>query len=124
MALREETPLSGEVDMDGAYMGGHVRPKNKKADRIDRRLVENQNPDKPCILVMREQHPEVDDESAPEGACRPLSFVIHRENQTDVSDLAARFIASGTIISADESDAYDILNAHYPMRRVNHQQAY
>lgn len=124
MEQREETPLSGEVDMDGAYVGGHVRPKNKKADRVDRRLAENQNPDKRCILVMREQHPEESAEPTPGGARRTLSFVIHRENQADVGDLAARFIAPGTIISTDESDAYDLLNAHYPMRRVNHQQAY
>ena len=56
---REETPLSGEVEMDGAYVGGHVRAQNKKEERLDRRLAENQSPDKRCILVMREQHPEV-----------------------------------------------------------------
>ena len=124
MVQREEAPLSGEVDMEGAYVGGHVRPKNQKEDRVDRRLAENQDPDKRCILVMREQHPESDDESAPAGARRTLSFVIQRENQADVNTLAARFITPGTLISADESDAYDLLNAHYPMRRVNHQQAY
>ena len=43
MVQREQAPLSGEVDMDGAYVGGHVRPKNKKEDRVDRRLAENQN---------------------------------------------------------------------------------
>jgi len=40
MEQREEAPLSGEVEMDGAYVGGHVRPKNKKEDRVDRRLAE------------------------------------------------------------------------------------
>jgi transposase-like protein len=124
MVQREETPLSGEVDMDGAYVGGHVRPKNKQAERVDRRLAENQSPDKRCILVMREQHPEDSTEPTPEGARRTLSFVIHRENQADVGALAARFIAPHTIISADEADAYDLLTAHYPMRRVNHQHEY
>lgn len=124
MAQREDSPLSGEVEMDGAYVGGHVRPKNKKEERIDRRLAENQSPDKRCILVMREQHPEDRDEPPPGGARRTLSFVIQRENQADVGALAARFVAPGTIISADESDAYDLLTVHYPMRRVNHQQAY
>ena len=36
---RDDAPLSGEVHMDGAYVNGHIRPKNKKADRIDRRLA-------------------------------------------------------------------------------------
>jgi hypothetical protein len=102
---------------------GHVRPKNKKEQRVDRRLAAHQSPDKRCILVMREHPPEDRAEPAPGGACRTLSFVIQRENQADVNTLAARFAAPGTIISADESDAYDLLTAHYPMRWVNHQQA-
>ena len=124
MVQREQAPLSGEVDMDGAYVGGHVRPKNKKEDRVDRRLAENQSPDKRCILVLREKHPQNGDEPGPAGARRTLSFVIRRENQADVGALASRFIAPGTLISADESDAYDLLHAQFPMRRVNHQQAY
>jgi transposase-like protein len=124
MAQREETPLAGQVEMDGAYVGGHVRPQNKKVERIDRRLAENQNPDKRCILVMRENHPQEQGTPAPVGARRSLSFVIRRENQADVGALAKRFIAPGTVIAADECDAYDLLHAHFPMRRVNHQQEY
>ena len=124
MVQREETPLCGEVEIDGAYVGGHVRPQNKKEDRVDRRRAENQSPDKRCVLVMRENHPEQDGAPTPSGAHRTLSFVIGRENQADVGTLAQRFIAPGTLISADESDAYDLLHAHFPMRRVNHQVEY
>ena len=113
---REDTPLSGEVEIDGAYVGGHVRPQNKKEDRLDRRLAENQSPDKRCILVMRENQPEEDEvASAPGGARRTLSFVFGRENQADVGALAQRFIAPGTCISADESDAYDLLHGQFPV---------
>jgi hypothetical protein len=38
LVQREETPLSGEVEMDGAYVGGHVRPQNKKEERGQSRL--------------------------------------------------------------------------------------
>jgi hypothetical protein len=110
--------------MDGAYVGGHVRAQNKKEDRLDRRLAENQSPDKRCILVMRETQPQADEASAPGAAQRTLSFVIRRENQADVGALAQRFIAPGTCISADESDAYDLLHGHFPMRRVNHSREY
>jgi hypothetical protein len=41
-----------------------------------------------------------------------VTFVIPRENQTDVGGLAALFIAPGTTISADESVAYDLLHEH------------
>jgi transposase-like protein len=121
---REETPLCGEVEMDGGYVGGHVRPQNKKEDRVDRRLAENRSPDKRCILVMRENHPKADEAPGPGGARRTLSFVIGRENQADIGALAQRFIAPETVISADESDAYDLLHGTFPMRRVNHQHEY
>lgn len=29
---------AGEVEIDGAYFGGHVRPTNARKDRVDRRL--------------------------------------------------------------------------------------
>lgn len=32
----------------GAYVGGKVRPENGKEDRVDRRLAENQAPDRRC----------------------------------------------------------------------------
>jgi transposase-like protein len=57
MAQREERPLSGEIEM-GAYVSGHVRPQNKKQDRLNRRLAQNQSPDRLCVLVMRENHPK------------------------------------------------------------------
>jgi len=41
MEQRDASQLSGEIHMDGAYVNGYIRPKNKKEDRIDRRLIEN-----------------------------------------------------------------------------------
>jgi hypothetical protein len=31
------------VEVDGCYVGGHVRPANRKEDRKDRRLAENRS---------------------------------------------------------------------------------
>ena len=123
MVHRDETPLAGEVQIDGGYTNGSVRPANRAEERVDRRLAEHQNPDKRCVLVMRETYP-ADDPAGRVGGKRTLTFVIARENQQDVGALAARFIAPATTISADESDAYDLLHGHYPMRRVNHQREY
>jgi hypothetical protein len=33
----DEPELSGEIQVDGAYFGGHIKPENRKADRKDRR---------------------------------------------------------------------------------------
>ena len=40
--MRAEGQLSGEVEVDGMYCGGHVKPENRKEDRKDRRLAVNQ----------------------------------------------------------------------------------
>lgn len=121
MVQRDDAPLSGVVHMDGAYVNGHVRPENRKEDRIDRRLVENQCPDKRCIFVMRQEDEAADDIA---GSNKTLTFVIKSENQADVSKLAAQFVRKGTVIHADESNAYDVLHAKYDTRRVNHSVEY
>jgi transposase-like protein len=114
---RDESLLSGEIHMDGAYVNGHIRPENRKEDRVDRRLVENQRPDKRCVFVMS-QRAETDQNG------KTLTFVIKSENQTDVGNLAKSFIQKGSVICADESNAYDALHAKFDTRRVNHSKEY
>jgi hypothetical protein len=55
MEQRDASQLSGEVHMDSAYVNGHVRPANKKVDRVDRRMAVNQRQDKRCVFVMRQK---------------------------------------------------------------------
>lgn len=50
--------LSGEIHIDGTYVHSAPRPKNKKSERVDRRLKENANPNKRSILVMRSRYSE------------------------------------------------------------------
>lgn len=119
MEHRDETALAGEVHMDGAYVNGYIRPKNKKADRIDRRLVKHQRPDKRCVFVMRQKA-----EAGSVGAAKTLTFILKAENQADVSQLAGEFVRKGSVICADESNAYDPLHAKYDTRRVNHSVEY
>src|SRR4029077_11504247 len=40
--IHDGEELSGTVEIDGAYFGGNVRQENRKADRADRRLAEEQ----------------------------------------------------------------------------------
>lgn len=54
------------------------------------------------------------------GANKTLSFVIKAENQADVSRMDAAFVTRGSVICADESNAYDALHAKYNTRRVNY----
>ena len=48
-AETKDVTLSGTVEIDGAYFGGHVKPANYKEDRIDRRLSENRTGKRPAL---------------------------------------------------------------------------
>src|ERR1700752_1859456 len=43
------------VEIDGAYFGGHIRPENLAADRIDRRLAQHQSGKRQVVVAMRER---------------------------------------------------------------------
>lgn len=110
--------LDGEVHVDGAYVNGYIRPKNKKSDRIDRRLAINQKPNKRCVFVMRQKCEDL------AGARKTLTFVIKSENQGDVMNLAHDYITRDSTICADENVAYDPLHGRFDTRRVNHSVEY
>lgn len=102
--------LSGEVEVDGAYFGGHVRQENRKEDRKDRRLKENQTGKRRVVVVMRERRG------------RTLPFVFRSEDQA-VPTIRER-VATGTTIYADEAPSWDDLHAAYDTRRINHSVAF
>ncbi len=123
MEHRDVSALVGEIHVDGAYVNGHIRPKNKKSERIDRRLAKHQKPGKRCVFVMRQKCAEIA-EGKMVGAHRTLTFVLKNENQADVIRLADAFVTAGSTICADEANAYDPLHAKFDTRRVNHQNEY
>ncbi len=98
------------VEIDGAYFGGHVRPENRAADRIDRRLAENKSGKRRVVVVMRER------------GGRTLPQVFTAEDAA-VASIGQR-IAAATVVHADESPAWNPLQARFAMRRINHQRGY
>jgi transposase-like protein len=97
-------------EIDGAYFGGHVKPKNEVAKRVDRRTAEEQTGKRQVVVVMRER----------KG--RTLAFVFGKESDA-IPAIRGR-IAMGSVIHADESRGWDTLHAHYDMHRINHSVAY
>jgi hypothetical protein len=95
------------AEIDGAYFGGHVRPANLAADRIDRRLSENQSGKRRAVVVMRER------------GGRTLAQVFAAEDAA-LGSIGQR-IAKGTTVHADENPAWNPLHARFSMKRVNHQ---
>ena len=98
------------AEIDGAYFGGHVRPANRAADRIDRRRAENQSGKRRVVVAMRER----------DG--RTLAQVFAGEDAA-VPVIRQR-IAKGTVVHADESPAWNPLHARFAMQRINHQDGY
>ena len=96
----------GEVEIDGAYFGGHIRPENRKEDRKDRRLAQHQTGKRRVVVVMRER----------QG--RALPFVVDRED--DGVAVVARRVAAGSTVFADEASHWDALHGRFATHRINH----
>lgn len=107
---RSAEKLDGVVEVDGAYFGGYVKPENKKADRVDRRLSENQSGKRQVVVAIRER----------DGDTR--SFVAKREAEGVA--LVAANVANDTIVHADEASHWDALHARFATKRINHSEAY
>jgi transposase-like protein len=98
------------AEIDGGYFGGYVKPANERKNRKDRRLAQNQNGKKQCVVVIRER----------DG--KTLPAVFKSENEA-LSFIRTR-ISPGTELMADESAAWNDLHGRYSMKRINHQEAY
>lgn len=107
---RSNGALSGSVEVDGAYFGGYVKPANEKKDRKDRRKKVHQSGKRQSVIVMRER------------GGRTLTYVTATEAEGVA--LVAANVEHGAIVHADEASHWDKLAAYFPIKRVNHQEAY
>jgi len=109
--LQIRQKLSGVVEIDASYVGGHVKPANKASNRVDRRRLVNRNGKRQSLVVIRER--------GPNG--RSVPFV-----GTEKEAVAAlpNIVAPGTVIIADQAVAYNPLHARYEVHRIDHQTEY
>lgn len=107
---RDEGALSGNVEVDGAYFGGYVKPANRREDRKDRRRKIHQSGKRQVVIAMRET----------KG--RTLTGVVAHE--ADGVALTRANVQAGATVHADEASHWDKLAAHFPIKRINHQKAY
>lgn len=107
---RSEGALKGDVEIDGAYFGGYVRPANNIDARKDRRLAQNQTGKRQVVIAVRER------------GGRTVTSVAKSEAQGVA--VARANVAAGATIHADEASHWDKLAAHFPIKRVNHKLAY
>jgi transposase-like protein len=107
---RESGALSGSVEVDGAYFGGYVKPANERKDRKDLRKKIHQSGKRQVVVVMRQR----------QG--RTITRVTGSE--ADGVALVRANVVHGSTIHADEASHWDKLAAHFPIKRINHQEAY
>lgn len=107
---RSKGALSGDVAVDGAYFGGYVKPANERKDRKDRRKKINQSGKRQVVIAIRERNG------------RTQTYITKAE--ADGVALVAANVEHGTTIHADEASHWDKLAAHFPIKRINHQEAY
>ncbi|WP_411816767.1 IS1595 family transposase [Hyphococcus sp. DH-69] len=106
----ENTKLSGTVEIDGAYFGGHIRPANQEINRVDRRLARHQTGKRRVVIALRQR------------SGRTLTFI--RKSEAEGVEIARNRVANGAEIHADEASHWDTLNAFFPVNRINHSEAY
>lgn len=109
-ALQGQQKLSGEVEIDGAYFGGYVKPATRREGRRDRRKRLNQSGKRKCLVIMRER------------GGRSIPYVCRAEN--DAVPLVSASVEPGTILYADEAKSYDSLHALFAMKRIDHGKSY
>lgn len=111
--------LFGEVEVDGAYFGGYERPPNRgRRGRYSKKRWKT----KECIFALCQRNgPSV-------------ATVISGEKRDEVEPIVKRHVATRycnqlgevtlTTLYADEAACYNILAAHYDLKRINHGNEY
>lgn len=107
---RPSKPLEGDVEVDGMYNGGYVRPANLKENRVDRRLAENQTGKRRVVVAFRQRRG------------RTLPFVVKHEGEG--VELAKRYVSRMAVMHADEAAHWDPLHDGWQVGRINHSEAY
>lgn len=106
----EGVKLDDECEIDGAFFGGHIRPANNEANRVDRRLKRNQTGKRRVVIALRER----------EG--RTLTTV--GKSEAEGVQFAMDRLDRSASLHADEATHWDTLDAFFPVKRINHSEAY
>ncbi len=96
--------VGGEVEIDGSYFGGYVKPEIHKEDRKDRRLSENRTGKRRVVVVMRER----------DGRTVPAVF----KAEGDAVDMIQTRVEAGSTVYADEAWSWGLA---CPFRHPAHQ---
>ncbi len=120
---RDLSLLSGEIHEDGCWINFKVRKKNFRKEQADAKKqgkFPRFRKTKRCVLNFSQAS------NAPNinGANRTIVAMDYTENADTILAMNHKFVAKGSRIQCDENPAYNNLELHYTLFRVNHQEAY
>lgn len=109
-AAQGDIQLSGEVQVDGAYFGGHLRPTNWINPNTGKRVYHTAWNNRKVIVVARE------------AGGRTVTVVCDKESEAAFA--LRRHIAKGSTIIVDMAFAWSSMEELWEILRVDHHKAY
>ncbi|PIW29173.1 MAG: IS1595 family transposase [Rhodospirillales bacterium CG15_BIG_FIL_POST_REV_8_21_14_020_66_15] len=107
---QQDRRLSGEVEIDGAYFGGYVKPSNIREERLDRRRSLNKAGTRQVVVAARERGGKL------------LTNVYPKESGGN--NFIASRLDKGTVIYTDEAYSWRPLHKQFKGYRINHTERY
>lgn len=108
-SVQQANILRGYIEIDGAYFGGYVRPRNCLPSRVDRRRLHHRSGKRQCVVIFRERH----------GRSRPLVC-----SEGEAAILAEKIIERGSVIYTDQKNDFTRLAARFVLHMINHSERY
>lgn len=108
--MKVDRMLTGTVEIDGVWVGGHIKKANEAAGRKDMRVS---NPKRASVVVMRERRP----------GGRTLTFKVKHEK--DAVEAVLEHVDPSASIRTDEASHWIRLHAYFDdVKTINHKQRY
>jgi len=107
---RDKPMLTGEVEIDGAVVGGFIRPKNVSKERTDLRKIPYRSKKQQSVVVLRQRGGET------------RTAVLAHESHALPFILAN--IAETATVYTDGASHWHILSGYFELRQINHKVAY
>lgn len=101
--------LRGKIEIDGAYFGGHIRPRNNRPLRQDRRRIAHRESKRQCVVIFRERR----------GRSRAMVCGQH-----EAARLIDKIVDPGSEVFTDQATHFGRIAARYALKMVNHSERY
>ena len=106
----DRTPLTGSVEIDGAYYGGYLKPRNVAINRADRRKKQYLTNKRKAAVVMCER------------GGRTIAIAAGSEKLA--VPVIKSLLADGAILYTDEAKAWSPLDYSHDRHVINHSKMY